>query len=70
MVLFPGDLLPQLGCCNVVDAAKNHSNIFQLNHIKAFIQSKATKRIIVISDEEFSHLCPKLLQHFGKPLFD
>ena len=48
-------------CC------KEHIKIYQLYFIQAFIQSKATERIFVILGKEFSHLCPKFSQHFGRP---
>ena len=54
--------------CFIADATKNTSKIYQLDFIQASIQSKATKRMFVILDKEFSHLCPKLAQHFGRPL--
>ena len=54
--------------CFIADAAKNSSKIYQLDFIQAFIQSKATKRMFVILDKELSHFCPKLVQHFGRPL--
>ena len=52
--------------CFIVDAAKNTSKIYQLDFIQAFIQSKATKRMFVILDKEYSLFCPKLAQLFGK----
>ena len=54
--------------CFIADAIRNKSKIFQLDFIQAFIQSKATKRMFVILDKEFSHFCPKLSKHFGRPL--
>ena len=54
--------------CFIADAIRNKSKIYQLDFIQAFIQSKATKRMFVILDKEFSHFCPKLSQHFGRPL--
>ncbi len=54
--------------CFIADAIRNKSKIYQFDFIQAFIQSKATKRMFVILDKEFSHFCPKLSQHFGRPL--
>ena len=39
----------------IADAAQNASKIYQLAFIQTFIQSKATKRMFVILDKEFSH---------------
>ena len=67
--LFPGHLPPQPGCWNVfiADDARFHPLKIQLDFMISLIQSKATSIIFVILDEEFSHFCPNLLQHFRRP---
>ena len=54
--------------CFIADTAKNTSKIYQSDSIHAFIQSKATKRMLVILDKEISHFCPKLSQRVERPL--
>ena len=54
--------------CLIADAAYNRTPIYQLDFIQAFIQSEAKKRMFVILDREYEHFCPKLAEHFGRPL--
>ena len=45
--------------CFLADAIANHTKIYQLDFIQAFIQSETKKRIFVILDKEFEMFCPK-----------
>ena len=54
--------------CIIADAAYNKTHIYQLEFIQAFIQSEATKWMLIILDREYEHFCPKLAKHFGRPL--
>ena len=54
--------------CFLADAIANHTKIYQLDFIQAFIQSETKKRIFVILDKDFETFCPQLKEHFGRPL--
>ena len=54
--------------CLIADAAYNRTSVYQLDFIQAFIQSEAKKRMFIILDKEYDHFCPKLAEHFGRPL--
>ena len=54
--------------CFMADAISNGSMIYQLDFIQAFIQSNTKKRIFVLLDQEYEAFCPKLREHFGRPL--
>ena len=52
----------------ITDAIANHAIIYQLDFIQSFIQSITKKRMFVILDREYEQFCPKLSQHFNRPL--
>ena len=52
----------------IADAARNKTFIYQLDFIKAFIQSQLKRRIFDILYKEYGQFCPKLARHFGRPL--
>ena len=54
--------------CLIADAAYNKTQVYQLDFIQAFIQSDAKKRMFIILDKEYETFCPKLSEHFGRPL--
>ena len=54
--------------CFMADAIANNSIIHQLDFIQAFIQSDTKKRIFVLLDQEYETFCPRLKEHFGRPL--
>ena len=52
----------------IADAAYNKTRVYQLDFIQVFIQSEAKKRMFIILDKEYKTFCPKLSEHFGRPL--
>ena len=52
--------------CFLAYAILNQSKIYQLDFIKAFIQSDTKRRIFVILDKVYATFCPKLKDHIGK----
>ena len=54
--------------CLIANAAFNKAVVNQLDFIQALIQSEAKKRMFVILDREYENFCPKLAEHFRRPL--
>ena len=58
----------RLSKCFVVDTVLHNCVMFDLESLKAFIQSEGKKRTFVLLDKEYEQLCSKLRKHLGRPL--
>ena len=52
----------------LADAAKNNSQIKQLDYIGAFLQAPVRARVFVSLPNEYAQICPEYAQFYGKPL--
>ena len=52
----------------LADAAKNDSQIKQLDYVGAFLQAPLRARVFVSLPTEYSQICPEYSQFYGRPL--